>query len=67
MHPKPKFQKILDLLIKYNNNDHNLHVLISNSKITWPTKILMPFLSFLKNLVQDNHINFEKKVSTILR
>ena len=37
-----------------------MHVLINNSKSTGPTKILEPFLSFSDNLLQENHIIFQK-------
>ena len=37
-------------------------VLINNSRITGPTKILMPVLNFSDNLLHDSHIIFQKKV-----
>ena len=33
-------------------------VVIKNSRIPWPTKILMPFLSFSENLLQYAYIIF---------
>ena len=39
-----------------------LLVLFNNSWTPGPTKILMPFLSFSDNLLQDNHIMFHKSV-----
>ena len=37
-------------------------VLISNSRTAWPTKILVPLLSFTDNLLQDAHIIFQRYV-----
>ena len=49
------------------NNKNN--VMMDNSRTTWPTKILEPFLSSLNNLqIYNNmHILFFKKVLTTLR
>ena len=48
-------------LQKINYQNNILHVLINNSRTTGPTKILMQFLSFPGNLLQDNYIIFEGK------
>ena len=37
-------------------------VLINNSRTIWPTKVLMPFLSFSDNLPQDAYIILQKSV-----
>ena len=50
------------------DQDNNLHVLINSSRIAWPTKTSMPFLSFSDNLLlkiilfktKKNNNNFEK-------
>ena len=46
-------QVVLELLIKTQNI-----VLINNSKTIWPTDILMLFLNFFDNLLQDAYIVF---------
>ena len=33
-------------------------ILICNSRTAWPTEVLMPFLSFSDNLLQDTYIIF---------
>ena len=35
---------------------------INNSRTAWPTKISVPFLSSLGNLLQDTYIIFQKGV-----
>ena len=47
------------LVIDQNNI---LNVLIFNLKTTWSTKISMPFLSSLDNLILDAYIIFQKGV-----
>ena len=37
-------------------------VLIYNLKTAWPTRISMPFLSFLGNLLEDAYVNFQDGV-----
>ena len=37
-------------------------VLISDPRTAWPTKIIMPFLNFSDNLLQDAYNIFEKSV-----
>ena len=36
-------------------------VLLNNSQTGWPTKIVMQFLSFSDNLLEDAYIMFQKK------
>ena len=48
---------VLELLI-----NNILTVLIHNLKIAWPTKMSMPFLSSLDNLLEDAYIIFENGV-----
>ena len=40
-------------------------VLINNSRITWPTKILLTFLNFSDNLLLDAYIIFSKNVDYV--
>ena len=47
-----------------DQNSENI-VLISNSRTTWPTYILMLFLSFLDNLLSDAYI-FQKSVDNFV-
>ena len=35
-------------------------VLINNSRTTWPTEILMPYLFFADNLLQGAYLIFQK-------
>ena len=37
-------------------------VLINNSRIAWPTRILMSVLSFSDNMLQDDYISLQKSV-----
>ena len=39
-------------------------VLINNSSTAWPNKMLMPFLHFSDNLLQDAYIIFQKGVDS---
>ena len=39
-----------------------IFILINNSRTTWPTSLLMPFLSSLDNLLRDAYIIFKKGV-----
>ena len=44
-----------------DQNSQN-NALINNSRIAWPTSILMPFLNFLDNLLLEAYIIFHKDV-----
>ena len=44
-----------------DQNSQNI-VLVNNTRITWPTYILMLFLSSLDNFLQDAYIIFQKGV-----
>ena len=57
-------QRFLELLLNQNNI---LHILIPKSRTAVPTEMLMSFLSFSDNLLQGNHIIFQKKVLITLR
>ena len=41
-------------------------VLVNYLRTAWPTKILMPFLSFSNNLLQTNHIIFQKVLINLI-
>ena len=43
-------------VIDQNNILHVLMNMINNSKTAWPTEILMLFVSFSHNLLQDEYI-----------
>ena len=58
--------KILNVLVVEHDNFSFIKlrfaVLCDNSRTVWPTKMLMPFLSFSNNLFQNNHIIFQQTV-----
>ena len=64
MHPIvncPRNSKIALDLSRPSGQNNIFTVVICNLKTTWPTKIPMPFLSSLDNLLSDAYIGFQKK------
>ena len=48
--------------LSYISKQSKMLVWINNSRTTWPTLILMLFLSSLDNLPRDAYVNFQKDV-----